>query len=146
MKQSVGTTAILNIIIVFLVTIFAAITGIISYNKAYKVSTRIGDAIERAEGYNGVALEEINRILSNIGYKKDAPNCKLTYNGAQLIEQPTSGTVYKYCVYYNPKDEQGYYQYDVLTYIYFDFPVINELEIPIMTKTDRIYCFSGSEC
>ena len=136
MKESIGMSTILNIIIIFIVSVFAAIAGIISYNKAFKVSTRIGDAIERAEGYNDISKAEINRILGSLGYRKGTINCGS--NGQ------TDG-LYMYCVYPIAK-VNDHYQYEVLTYMYFDFPIINELKVSIKTKTDFIYCFKETGC
>ena len=132
MRESIGTSNILNIIIVFIVTVFAAIAGIISYNKAYKVSTRIGDAIERAEGYNSVSKTEISRVLGNLGYLKGKPSCVGNTDG-----------LYQYCVS-DPIPSGGkYYQYDVITYMYFNFPLINSFRVPIKTTTSRIYRFGN---
>ena len=132
MKQSIGTSAILNIIIIFIVTVFAAITGIISYNKAYKVNTRIGDAIERAEGYNSVSKSEIDRVLGSLGYLKGKPDCS-----------GQTDSIYQYCVNSKQinKSDDKYHQYEVTTYMYFNFPLIDSFKIPIKTKTGLIYCF-----
>ncbi|MEI3530428.1 MAG: hypothetical protein V8Q75_05085 [Bacilli bacterium] len=143
MREAIGTTYILNIIIIFILVIFAAITGIISYSKAYKVSTRIGDAIERAEGYNDLSKTEINRVLGSLGYRKGTIDCP-TREGVS----GESDGLYQYCVYRNDSGakDKKHYQYAVLTYMYFDLPLINEFKIPIYVKTDRIYCFSNTGC
>lgn len=142
MREAIGTTYILNIIIVFVLTVFAAITGIISYSKAYKISTRIGDAIERAEGYNDVSIAEIDRVLGSLGYRRGGIACPTREGVAGM----TDGS-YRYCVYRNDSGAKTkHYQYAVLTYMYFDLPLINEIGIPIYVKTDRIYCFSGTGC
>lgn len=130
MKESIGTSTILNIIIIFIVTVFAAISGIISYNKAFKVSTRIGDAIERAEGYNDVSKTEIKRVLGTLGYLSGKPDCEGNTDG-----------LYQYCVSEPEKVGEKYYQYEITTYMYFNFPLIDSFKIPIVTKTNRIYCF-----
>ena len=143
MRESIGTAYLLNIIIIFIVLVFAAITGIISYSKAYKVSTRIGDAIERAEGYNDLSRAEINRVLGSLGYRKGSINCPKR-DGKEGM---TDGT-YQYCVYRNDdgaKDKK-HYQYAVLTYMYFDLPLVSEFKVPIYVKTDRIFCFSKTGC
>lgn len=143
MREAIGTTYLLNIIIIFIVTVFAAITGIISYNKAYKVSTRIGDAIERAEGYNDLSKKEIDRVLGSLGYRKGTIKCP-TKDG---LSGETDGK-YEYCVYRNDSGakDKKHYQYAVLTYMYFDLPIISEFKVPIYVKTDRIYCFSDTGC
>ena len=140
MREAIGTTYLLNIIIVFIAVVFAAITGIISYSKAYKVSTRIGDAIERAEGYNDVSKKEIDRVLGSLGYRKGTIRCPRKED-----KSGSTDGLYQYCVYKFPKSNK-HYQYAVLTYMYFDLPLINELKVPIYVKTDRIYCFSRTGC
>lgn len=136
MKESIGMSTLLNIVIIFIITVFAAIAGIISYHKAFKVSTRIGDAIERAEGYNDVSKNEINRILGSLGYVKGKEECGL--------EGQTDG-LYRYCVY-PIKKVNNHYQYEVLTYMYFELPLVSGFRVPIKTKTDNIYCFTGTGC
>lgn len=146
MREAIGTTYLLNIIIIFIVTVFAAITGIISYNKAYKVSTRIGDAIERAEGYNTLSKEEIDRVLISLGYRRGNANCAATYKNGTLVTLNDNN--FEYCVYRNDSGakDKKHYQYAVLTYMYFDLPIISEFKVPIYVKTDRIYCFSDTGC
>lgn len=160
MKQSIGTSFILNLVFTFLIILFAFLTATLSYYKAYKVNTRILQAIEKYEGYNGNAQVEINRILGGLGYNMgNSNNCK-TYKGSDananvLIRGgnnvPTNNILpyethleeekYDYCVYlYNESDD--YYSYGVVTYIHINFPIINQVaKVPIFTKTEKIYKF-----
>ena len=64
MKESVGYTATLNIVIVFIVIIFAIFAMALSYYKAYKVSNKIIESIEKNEGYNYLAEAEIKTKLT----------------------------------------------------------------------------------
>ena len=75
MKQSIGLTYTLNFIIVFIVITFAFLFGIMSYYKAFKVNSRISNAIENHEGYNSLSKAEIDNSLNAIGYKKGIESC-----------------------------------------------------------------------
>ena len=68
MKESIGLTVTINIIVVFLAVAFVFIIGIVAYNRAYKAASLIIKEIEKYEGYNDLAFElhtqnEIDHIL-----------------------------------------------------------------------------------
>lgn len=168
MKQSIGTTYLLNIVFIFLILLFAFLSATISYYKAYKVNTRILQAIEKYEGYNGNAQTEINNILGSIGYNAGNSNrCNATKGKGTLIRGGvgssninTKNITYKtnlnserydYCVYLY-KDTKGnkgknyYYSYGVITYIHMNIPIIDAtVRIPIFTRTEKIYKFTTND-
>ncbi|MCI8445121.1 MAG: hypothetical protein HFG15_01655 [Bacilli bacterium] len=140
MKQSIGSVFLYNIIIVFIILIFAFLSATISYSKAFRVNSKIMNYIERYEGYNTEAIREINRDLNTIGYRRGNSNkCASSKNGGTLV---TNGdNQYKYCVYRFEIDSR-HYSYGVLTYMDMDIPIISQnLEIPVYSKTDKIYKF-----
>jgi len=141
MKQSIGGAFLYNIIIVFIVIVFAILGATLTYYKAFKVNTRITDSIEKFEGYNALAEAEINNTLTTIGYMdKSNHKCPNEKNGGVL--QPESER-FRYCVYYFEESER-YYSYGVITYITIDIPIVNMfLQIPIYTKSNRIFEFYG---
>jgi hypothetical protein len=148
MKKAIGGTFLLNIIIFFILLVFAFLIGMISYNKAFKVNTRIADFIEKNEGYNQLAKSEIDRFLSTIGYEKDiSRNCPAT-NGAVLVSG-SGGKSSGYCVYEHKVIERGldgknyisYYYYTVTTFLYLDLPVVNRVAAPITSESEHIYNF-----
>lgn len=152
MKKSLSGVMLFNIIIIFLITVFALLSATLSYAKTYKVNTRMVSAIEKYEGYNTQALAEINRYLGNLGYisggKKDcAAIKKLNGKVGTLVTNPKAS--YYYCVYrfdnYTeslPSESGKYYSYAVVTYISIDLPIVNNFKIPITAKTNRIYDFN----
>ena len=71
MRESIGTTFMLNFILLFLFLVFAFLAGTISYYRAYMVNNIIMNAIERYEGYNDFSRAEISRRLSGVGYEFD---------------------------------------------------------------------------
>lgn len=156
MKQGIGEVATLNIIIIFILIVFGLLAATINYYKAYKVNARILDIIEKYEGYNNLAVREIDRDLNALGYTKANPNwqCNATRGENSTLENRASKS-HDYCVYYfsddrgssdkGAKNKQGepiYYNYSVVTYIYIDLPIIGDFRIPVHTKGERTYNFS----
>lgn len=158
MRESIGTTFILNFIVIFIVFIFAFLAGTLSYYKAFKVNNAIIFAIEKYEGYNELAKAEIKTKLKSLGYQTD--NVKYRYkkssdvNPVLLTKTENGNCVDGYCIfiYFNenaPKTEKGaksttniYYSLGVLTNMRINFPVIGSmLYIPVFSKTYNIYYF-----
>lgn len=143
MKESIGSTFMYNIIIIFIVTVFAFIAGTMSYFKAFKVNTQVVSAIEKYEGYNELAIDEIHEKLATMGYRQVPGITCPVREGAYLYDQDPNFT---YCVHLFC-DNKYEYSYGVTTYIYVDFPVINTfLKIPIYTRTNKIHNMTGWEC
>lgn len=143
MKQGIGSVFLYNIVIIFILVMFAFIAGIMSYSKAFKVNSRIANALENFEGYNTLSNKEIDRVLGNIGYIADtrASNTCPTKNGKRAIT--TYNRSWKYCIYEYDKDENGYFRYGIITYLRLDIPIIGSLlELPVYSETERIYEFS----
>lgn len=105
MKASIGYTVSLNIVIVFIVIVFAFIGGSISYYKAYKVNSLIEDEIEKYEGFNELSKKEIDLKLRSLGYDMSKVNCgKQKVTGSTITDgkvSQLSGSGNGYCVYYN---------------------------------------------
>ena len=148
MKQAIGGATVINIVIIFIIIIFALLAATFSYAKAYKVNTRIMNGIEIYEGYNDSSASYINNFLVSMGYKKGKKDCPLTkkINGKDGELIPSDSNNHYYCVYkYNSSSEGScYYSYAVVTYISFDLPIVGKFDIPISSKTNRIYNFSKS--
>lgn len=141
MRESLGTTALFNFIVVFIVVIFGLIAGVVNYYKAFKVNSVITNAIEKYEGYNSLSAIEIDRSLSNLGYLKlNTGNCPKK-NGKNAMANLTS--TYNYCIYeFESPSRDGYYSYGVMTYMYVDVPLLNDtFKIPVYSKTDTYYRF-----
>lgn len=134
MKESISYTFLLNIIIVFIAISFFAIMGIISYSKAFRVNSKIVNAIEINEGFNSYSKDSINKILTSYGYQKYSVNCPKKDGQAAITE--ASGQE-GYCVYYF--DQGDTYSYGIITYMTFDFPIVGQFfRIPVYTKTMTI--------
>ena len=139
MREGIGSVFLYNIIIVFILVIFAFIGGTVSYYKAFKVNTLIVHSIERYEGFNTLSKNEINTNLLTIGYRTTTNARCSSKNGVQPME--TTGVGHEYCVY-QVDVGNNYYVYEVVSYIFLDLPLVGErLSIPIYSKTQKIYRF-----
>ncbi|MDD2377912.1 MAG: hypothetical protein PHD10_00775 [Bacilli bacterium] len=141
MREGLGSIFLYNLIIVFIVLIFAFLAATLSYYKAFKVNKYIISIIEKYEGYNNNAKTEIRQKLQTIGYTKGrAKKCATKKDGGVL---QTLDNFYPYCVYLFSNDgDSRHYSYGIITFINFDFPLFDIfLELPIYTKSDRIYRF-----
>ena len=160
MRQGVGETLTYNMIIIFIIIVFGILAATMTYYKAFKVNNRILDSIEKFEGYNTLARDEIKGTLQNIGYAVNKTDECPVRNG--LVAE-TKDPSYLYCVYYHndetaytsgkyssimgqdKKDGKGqprYYNYSVVTYIYVDLPIAGSFKIPVHTKGERIFHFT----
>ena len=137
MKESISYTFLLNIIITFIVISFFVIMCIMSYTKAFRVNSKIVNAIEISEGYNNVSKDEINKIVTSYGYQKISVNCpkKERQEAVNTVDGKTNdGT----CIYYFDNGDK--YNYGVVTYMTFDFPIVSTLiRIPVYTRTMSLY-------
>lgn len=153
MRESFGSIALYNIIIVFIVVTFAILAGTMSYSKAFKVNNRIINAIEKYEGYNESAADEIDKQLISIGYQfrgvqRGCPNSR---RGVPLynINENKFNEQYEFCIYKDYVKTSEWYgryvQYGVVSYIYIDFPLIGDfVRIPVYGKTRKIFEFLPS--
>jgi len=149
MKESIGYTVTLNIMIVFITIIVAFLCAALIYFKSHKVSNVITSAIEEYEGYNGNSIAEINRDLSSLGYNKKQINCSETVEDkgvssglCNLTTDSAGQGVSGYCVYECVESDGEYYFYKIRTNMMLSIPIINDiLDIPIYSNTNRLYDF-----
>lgn len=146
MREAIGTTYVLNFIIVFFVIFIAFFVGSMVYTKAFKVKNKIidiieyydGDVVDGSNSLKSVPLTDINNKLGSIGYRianNNQNNCnnnRFTDKGGQIVNKGNSN--YRYCIY-KFKENRGTY-YGVVTYMYFEIPIIGaKLELPIYGET-----------
>lgn len=139
MKASMGSVFTYNIIIVFLLIVFSLLAATISYSKAFRVNSKILNAIEKYEGYNELSDTEINQVLETLGYQIGSGKCSKK-DGKTSVDKLSSK--YDYCVYYEQIDSR-HYKYGVTTYITLDLPLVNKIKLPVYTETERIYYFTN---
>ena len=159
MREGIGGIMLYNMIILFILVVFALLAGALSYYKAFKVNSYILSSIDKYEGYNSAAVEEIDRDLNVLGYIKDSASACPERDGKQAEDYPGTGNnPYYYCVYFygndvgenssrksNADGNPIYYNYSVVSYIYVDLPIVGNFRVPVHTKGERIYNFSDDQ-
>ncbi len=154
MREAIGNTFIVNLVLIFLAILIALLLGSVSYSKAYKVKNRIIYTLEKynysADDWNdqskkSVVINEIASSLKSIGYSMNVYNheCKKE-NDKGVIKKiyPTSvseKSSYHYCIYMYNAEGMGPY-YGVTTFMHFDIPLIGGfLEFPVYGETKVMY-------
>lgn len=157
MRESIAHTFVYNLIIIFVLIVFGLLAAAQNYYKAFKVNNLTISSIEKYEGYNRLSREEIQNNLKSMGYTIDN-DFNMAYDcpekkGATIATTRSSEQIpYRICIYeYNNDsvEERGekagsYYNYSVISYIYVDLPVVDAFSIPVHTKAERIYRFTGT--
>ena len=153
MKESVGYTVSLNIMFTFIIIVIAFLSAALIYFKSNKVGNVITETIEKYEGYNSYAQNEIESKLSSLGYNRKPVDCEKYFNRMSVAAQRGCDVTNKqgltdgsdgYCVFvcrelYN---NEYYYYYKISTNMMLNIPIINSLlDIPIFSNTNRLYDF-----
>lgn len=143
MREGIGSIALYNIIIIFIVVTFAILAGTMSYSKAFKSNNRIINIIEKYEGYNEASAEKIDLFLTSIGYQLEPGTKCPRRNGNEAMDK-TLNPDYRFCVYpYVEKTsayDGRYVTYGVVTYIRMDV-LGYAIRIPVYGKSNRVFCF-----
>lgn len=145
MRDAVGGTFMINVLLVFLAVYIAFIAVALNYAKAFRVKNRIIDIIEQNEGisdYTDVGsnsvLGEINTYLKSVSYYVKLEGNKnskygVCFDEGYCIEEPTGNSKYGKDTYYK-----------VTTFIKLDFPMFNlSFTIPITGETRKIVNLRG---
>lgn len=145
MKEAIGTSFVLGLVITFLIIFMLLFATSLSYTKAFKVKNRIVEIIEKYDDIlkenvsnnnrlNSTVENEINSALSGIGYRISAiPNNCPERNGKQALTKNTTAN-YEYCVYRYNTNKGDYY--GVTAYIYYEIPIIGiSLRFPVYGET-----------
>ena len=158
MKESVGFTFLFNFFLTFLLVLIFVLISIMNYMRAYKVNSQIVSAIEKRGGINVATKRDIINILTSNGYRPETSRRSCNKKYGKVIDSGIQG--YEVCLYLDNDGEvtdfETYhgtvrfkegdigktFQVGVVTYIYFDMPIIHSLlRIPVYTTTDNIYIF-----
>lgn len=151
MRESLGGSMLLNLVIIFASLIIVVFIGILSYSKAYKIKNRIVELIEKYGIYEvkknslDTYVElEINPDLSAAGYDVSTPtrcdNVKTNFLSKKYDLEDLSGNLnnhgYNYCVFRNDGFGYGGSTYIVVTFIRFEVPIIADvLTFPVYGET-----------
>lgn len=156
MRESVGYSVTINIVITFVVIAFGFLMAVLIYFKSNKVGNIITESIENHSGFNAASKDEISKRLTSIGYNKRRLACPESYGGCSIVKlDGYTGSEDGYCVYLcyelnNPKGKTGesakpcreYYYYKIRTNMFINIPIINDIvQFPIYSETNRMFNF-----
>src|SRR5574344_841124 len=74
MKEAIGGLGLTQIVIFFLVLFLGYICISINTNKAYKVKNEVVSIIQKNNGFNATALDQIDDYMTSVGYRSTG-NC-----------------------------------------------------------------------
>lgn len=150
MREAIGGSLLLNLVIIFASIIILFFISILSYSKAYRVKNRIIEITEKYGVYDGQVANEIGSDLSAAGYDVSSPNrcdnirtrlVSEKYPDDKLSEKNLNNYGYNYCVFEvsdNSINEDGHY-YVVVAFVKFEFPIIGDmLTIPVYSETKML--------
>ncbi len=157
MKESIGNAFVMGLFVTFTFLTLLILTFAINYSRASKVKNRLVNYVQTyAENslsnsassfdflYNDDFKRDVELVLSKVGYRRKTnlnyyeQNCHDYDNTNGVITMDTTSTNFDYCIYAFPTS-RGYF-YRVVTYMYFDIPVIGTtLKFPISGETKTIY-------
>ena len=141
MNQAVGNTAIVNVVVIFIIIISGLFVSSLSYSKAYKVKNVIINAIEEHNGYDDAAKSQIEKTLTEMGYrvnKNGSQKCPEPNVEAEQIDKLNTSSSHRYCVWRITETRGTYYM--ATAYVYFDIPILAEtLEYPVSGHTKIEY-------
>ena len=136
MKDAIGGSSLLNLVVIFTSVIIIFFAGMIVYSKAYKIKNRIIEVIEKHGEYDSDVINEINDDLIRAGYRTVSTNEQVDSKCNKDSKINLNDTNYFYCVYRDDSSTAEGYSYEVVTYVHFDFPVISSMiEIPVRGET-----------
>ena len=148
MRESIGATWILGIVIMFITVFSGYLAFSINYSTAFSVKDGIVERIEKNNGFNNDTIKDINEFLNTIGYNSKGKCTRLAQDGnldntVGLLYGETSATQaqsdvsYNYCVrkIYNaqttisdgPAGTMTSAYYRVVVFFSLSIPIINEL-------------------
>lgn len=136
MNESINTSFLIGMIAAFITIISLLMITFFSYSRAFKTKNKMVDIIEKYNGYNNSAKNEIEQYLKDVGYnvKRKSKSCP-KYDGENSIN---NNSTYAYCVYEFSTNRGKYYT--IYIFANLNFPVINNIiEVKIKGQTRTIY-------
>ena len=144
MKEAIANAGIFNIIIVFIIVLMGFFVGSLGYSKAFKVKNMIVNEIEKNKVFDEDVKTVVESELHKIGYRMNTGSNTVTCPLEDGKSAINSGSDFQYCIYKftsSTKDSDNnnvktstYYR--VVSYMYFDVPIINELiKMPVKGDT-----------
>jgi len=143
-KDAIGGSLLLNLVVIFASVIILFFAGILAYSKAYKVKNKIIEIIESHDGkidtdsdnkMDDLVLQEIRTELTRVGYLVSANSARCSRDSSRGSCVNLNTDNFNYCVCEQTATSEGT-TYEVITYVHFAFPVIGDmLTFPVKGET-----------
>lgn len=149
MKESIGNAFVYGIFIMFVFLAIIILSSSVSYSRASKIKNKLVYSVQTfaanqsTEPNQGMFntpefMEPVDDYLRSVGYRQDSSiaheGCKST-DGGMIMDV---SSIYDFCII-GYQTNRGYY-YKVVSYMYFDVPIIGStLKFPITGSTKIIY-------
>ncbi len=156
MKQSIGTSTLFKMILVFTLLFAAFLALAVTYNKVYKLKNETISILEKYEGVNENSLTIINNYLRNNGYNATSSCDKNEYGmislNDTLYEAAQDGKKYYYCMKHTCSTERctvgggNRIYYDIRLFFKFNLPFFGDLTIfNIKGETKEINLYTENQ-
>lgn len=146
MRDALGGAMIIQLIIIFLLIINAYLAFTVNYTKAFRVKNGIISIVERNEGLNEQAKQQIESLMSKSTYSVSRDYINKCGSGNLKGYQPQSNKHGGFCYKVTLIDKTGgtagnqKYQgteYSITTFVSLDIPVLNKI-FPIFAEAFAI--------
>lgn len=157
MRESIGATWILGIVLTFIALFSGYLAFSVNYSKAFRVKDGIVDRIEKHSGFNQEAIEDINDLMKEINYSSEG-NCSTFFTDSELpyigvtdnvrsnpiTDGAYDNSEYNYCVQridsFNSNGTLSASYYKVYVFFSLSLPILNSSStFNISGETTNIY-------
>lgn len=156
MKEAIGATWLLGIVLTFVALFSGYLAFSINYSKAFRMKDGIVERIEKHGGPNKEAIEDIGELMNQIGYSSKG-KCKTFFNDNDEVAwggvnknqvtkswDVTSGDSFNYCLQrvdsFNTNGQLSASYFKVYVFFSISLPVINTGNFFNITgETSNIY-------
>lgn len=156
MKQSIGTSTVFKMILIFTLLFAAFLALAVTYNRVYKLKNETISILEKYEGANNNTLKIINNYLRNNGYSAKGTCASNEYGMISLdsVNYEAAGTdnKYYYCISYNCSKEKctidgdNTLHYNIRLFFKFNLPFFGDLTVfNINGETKEIKLYSENQ-
>lgn len=130
MRESIGSTWILQLVIVFILLFVSFLTLSLSYSKSYKVKNETLSIIEKYEGVTEDAVTILNNFLEYNNYTAKGSCPDSTWVGAEDLSvkklyAAEKDKKYYYCIKKRISKNKKVY-YEIKTFFKFNLPIVGD--------------------
>lgn len=147
MRESIGSTWVFMLVIVFILLFVSFLTLALTYSKSFKTKNELINIIEKYEGVSSDSVKVINNYLSYTGYdiKGQCPSDNTgkwlasTNLKANTLVKAQNGQEYFYCVRrdYTTKPVKGGKSKKNLKSVYYEIVIFYRFNLPIIDTVTK---------